>query len=80
MNNPYTEQFNRECEKHGKAREELGNREGEIWDEGYQEGLAEAESRVKAREREIVEWLKNEFDWRSDKDFSRLEAWLQGKE
>lgn len=32
---------------------------------------------VRKREQEIVGWLKNEFDWRSDKDFSRLEAWLK---
>lgn len=47
-------------------------------------GLAEAESRVKAREREIVEWVRSnpffqEMGLRND-IADRLEAWLQGKE
>lgn len=56
--------------------------------EGYQEGLAQAESKVKAREREIVEWIRNQcdpdskYDWQfGPDDMARwLESWLQGKE
>ena len=42
-----------------------------------------AESKISAARAEmagkIMEWLKNEFDWRSDKDFSRLEEYLKEK-
>jgi hypothetical protein len=50
-----------------------------VW-QGYQEGLAEAESRVKTREREIVEWLREQdLDNLVAKGrlTSELESWLR---
>lgn len=40
----------------------------------YAKGLAEAESKVKAKEREIVEWL---ISWDELSLAKRLESWLR---
>jgi hypothetical protein len=44
----------------------------------YQEGLAEAESRVKARSMAIFNWLQDHGDGWTNTEFQ--EAWLQGRE